>query len=100
MSPLPLVHDVIVTAAHAFPVVPAFHVDPVTQLVHMPLLLIVAGVRPFPAEHEVIVTATQECAFDPALLYVEPSTQLAHEPSLVVVPGVSSKPSAQEVVTV
>ena len=100
MSPLPLVHDVIVTAAHAFPVVPAFHVDPVTQL-HMPLLLIVAGVRPFPAEHEVIVTATtQEFEFDPALLYVEPSTQLAHEPSLVVVPGVSSKPGAQEVVTV
>ena len=57
MSPLPVVHEVIVTAAHGFPFVPAFHVDPAEHDAHTPLLVFVAGVSPLPVVHEVIVTA-------------------------------------------
>jgi len=48
---------VIVTAAHGFPFVPAFHVDPAEHDAHTPLLVFVAGVSPLPVVHEVIVTA-------------------------------------------
>ena len=54
---MPVVHEVIVTAAHGFPFVPAFHVDPAEHDVHTPLLVVVAGVSPLPVVHEVIVTA-------------------------------------------
>ena len=54
---MPVVHEVIVTAAHGFPFVPAFHVDPAEHDAHTPLLVFVAGVSPLPVVHEVIVTA-------------------------------------------
>ena len=57
VKPSPIVHEVTVTAAHAFPFVPAFHVDPATQLVQMPSLVVVAGVSPLPVVHVVVVTA-------------------------------------------
>jgi hypothetical protein len=67
VNPLPVVHDVIVTVAHALAFVPAFHVVPVTQLVQTPLLVVVAGVSPLPVVQVVVVTAAHGLPFVPAL---------------------------------
>ena len=71
---MPDVHEVVVTAAHAFPFVPDFHVDPTTQSVHTPLLVVVAGVSPLPDVHEVVVTAAHAFPFVPDF-HVDPTTQ-------------------------
>ena len=77
MSPLPVVHEVVVTEAHAFPFVPSFHVDPRTQSVHTPSLVVVAGLSPLPVVHVVVVTAVH--GVRPEAEKVVPATHYTYE---------------------
>ena len=77
VKPSPIVHEVNVTAAHAFPFVPAFHVDPATQLVHTPSLVVVAVVRPLPVVHVMVVTAVH--GVRPEAEKVVPATHYTYE---------------------
>ena len=63
----------------------------------MPSLVVDAGVSPWPAVHEVIVTSAHGFPFVPALKFV-PATQLEHSPSVVVVAGVSPLPGVHDVI--
>jgi hypothetical protein len=71
------------TGTHTLALVPAFHVDPATQLVHTPSAVVVAAVNPYPEGHVFIVTLPHVSLFVPAL-NVEPNTQLAHVASAVL----------------
>jgi hypothetical protein len=77
VSPSPATHVLIVTAAHGFPFVPAFHVDPTEHDAHTPLLVFVAGVSPLPVVHEVIVTGEHGALPDGD--HVEPTTHAYKE---------------------
>ena len=75
VRPFPATQDLTVTAAHTFAFVPAFHVDPATQLEQTPLLVVVAGVRPWPVVHVLTVTASHGSL--PEAENVEPATHAA-----------------------
>ena len=64
---MPAPQEEIVTVWHASPLLLDENVDPATQFVHTPLLVVVAGVSPLPVVHVVVVTVAHGFEFVPAL---------------------------------